>query len=129
MLWSPPQRQGVRHARENGIRRRRTGPHGGRTGDARPRKGLRVVGLTYGGASAELVNAGLVEVRDAVDFATQLAPPRIAFLYIPAGPPVDEWLEKLAGTLQRGDIIVDGGNSYWGDPIRRARRLKERGLS
>ena len=47
---------------------------------------------------------------------------------MPAGPPVDAVLKELADNMQRGDIIADGGNSYWGDSIRRHAALKERGI-
>jgi 6-phosphogluconate dehydrogenase len=91
-------------------------------------KGMRVVGMALGGASVELREAGLMQVNDAAALVAQLQSPRIVFLYIPAGPPVDQWLDTLADMLQPGDIVVDGGNSYWGDSIRRSRRLKERGI-
>lgn len=91
-------------------------------------EGLRVVGTARSGASEELRAAGLVEVRDARGLARELAPPRIVLLYIPAGAVVDEWLDTLAGVLERDDIVVDGGNSYWGDSIRRGRGLHARGL-
>lgn len=92
-------------------------------------KGFRVVGTARGGASSELVAAGLVGVEDAAGLARELAPPRIVLLYIPAGAVVDEVLDTLAGVLERGDIVADGGNSYWGDSIRRGERLRARGLS
>jgi len=91
-------------------------------------KGYAVVGFTRGGAPKHLVEAGLVEIRDLKEFRERLQPPRIVMLYIPAGPAVDDVLDALVGSLETGDIIVDGGNSYWGDSIRRYRRLKERGL-
>jgi 6-phosphogluconate dehydrogenase len=91
-------------------------------------KKMRVVGLTLEGAPADLLRAGLQEARTAADFRKHLAPPRAVFLYIPAGPGVDALLDELTPQLERGDIIVDGGNSYWGDSIRRQRRLRERGL-
>jgi 6-phosphogluconate dehydrogenase len=91
-------------------------------------KGMHVVGLTLEGAPADLVRAGLVEVRSSADFRAKLAPPRAVFLYIPAGPAVDKLIDELAPRLERGDIIVDGGNSYWGDSIRRHERLRTRGL-
>jgi len=47
---------------------------------------------------------------------------------LPAGPIVDKVLGDLAKELESGDIIVDGGNSYWGDSIRRHRELKELGI-
>ena len=91
-------------------------------------KGLRVVGFTRGNASAELVKAGLIEIRALEDFKKSLSSPRPIFLYIPAGPSVDQLLDELAASLEPGDIVVDGGNSYWGDSLRRYRRLKSRGI-
>jgi 6-phosphogluconate dehydrogenase len=91
-------------------------------------KGMKVAGYTQGGARPELVRAGLQEVRDPAGFRDALAAPRAVFLYIPAGPDVDETLDLLAGVLGPGDIVVDGGNSYWGDSVRRHSRLRERGI-
>ena len=91
-------------------------------------KGMRVVGSTRKGAPDDMLGAGLVEVGSLEEFKAQLAPPRVVFLYIPAGPPVDQVLDDLAEQLDEDDILVDGGNSYWGDSIRRHRRLKERGI-
>ncbi len=50
----------------------------------------------------------------------QLAPPRIIWLMIPTGPPVDQTLDQLHGLLAPGDLVVDGGNSYYRDSVRRA---------
>ena len=91
-------------------------------------KGMRVVGSTRKGAPDDMLGAGLVEVGSLEEFKARLATPRVVFLYIPAGPPVDQVLDALAEQLDEGDILVDGGNSYWGDSIRRHRRLKERGI-
>jgi 6-phosphogluconate dehydrogenase len=90
-------------------------------------KDMAVAGFTLGGARRELLDAGLREVRDLAGFR-ELAAPRAVFLYIPAGPGVDETLDGLSRVLEREDIVVDGGNSYWGDSIRRHARLQERGL-
>jgi 6-phosphogluconate dehydrogenase len=57
-----------------------------------------------------------------------LRPPRAVWLMIPAGAPVDEAIAQLAPILQRGDLIVDGGNSNWRDSRRRAKELEERGI-
>jgi 6-phosphogluconate dehydrogenase (decarboxylating) len=72
-------------------------------------KGMRVVGYTLGGAGSELLQAGLQEVRDLSGFRETLAAPRRVFLYIPAGPGVDQLLDSLASVLELGDIAVDGG--------------------
>jgi 6-phosphogluconate dehydrogenase len=58
----------------------------------------------------------------------QLPKPRKVFIYIPAGKAVDIVIGELTPLLGEGDIIIDGGNSYWGDSIRRAEKLKEQGL-
>jgi 6-phosphogluconate dehydrogenase len=91
-------------------------------------KGIRVVGHTLAGAPPDMVEAGLVEASSLKDLKEKLAAPRAVFLYVPAGPVVDELLDNLAEELDEGDVIVDGGNSYWGDSIRRHRRLKEQGI-
>ncbi len=91
-------------------------------------KDIRVVGFTRHGAPEDMLETGLTEVRSYEDLKAGLSPPRAVFLYIPAGPPVDEVLDDLAAALDPGDVLVDGGNSYWGDSIRRQRRLKERGI-
>jgi 6-phosphogluconate dehydrogenase len=91
-------------------------------------KNVRVSGYTLGSPSSELLKAGLVDAGDLKGFLTSLKAPRRIFLYIPAGPAVDALLNDLATILQKGDILVDGGNSYWGDSIRRHKTLKEKGL-
>lgn len=91
-------------------------------------KGMRVIGLSRGGAPRELVDAGLVEIKDAAGFREQLKPPRAVLLYIPAGPAIDTVLDDLSRSLEPGDVVADGGNSYWGDSIRRHRRFRENGF-
>jgi 6-phosphogluconate dehydrogenase len=61
------------------------------------------------------------------DFAAKLKPPRAAWLMVPAAA-VEATLTDLAGRLQKGDTVIDGGNSYYIDDIRRARELTARGL-
>ncbi len=55
-----------------------------------------------------------------------LRPPRAVWLMIPAGAPVDEAIAQLLPILERGDLIVDGGNSNWRDSRRRAKELADR---
>ncbi|OGF97817.1 MAG: 6-phosphogluconate dehydrogenase (decarboxylating) [Candidatus Glassbacteria bacterium RBG_16_58_8] len=92
------------------------------------KRGLRVVGFERKSPSEALIRAGLVVVRNLKEFRKDLLPPRAVFIYIPAGPAVDQLIDDLAAHLDRGDIVVDGGNSYWGDSIRRHERLKKQGL-
>lgn len=90
--------------------------------------GIRVVGASRGGAPKDLLKAGLVEIKDVSGFHAQLQRPRAVLIYIPAGPAVDTVLEQLSTSLEPGDVVADGGNSYWGDSIRRHKRLRERGI-
>jgi 6-phosphogluconate dehydrogenase len=61
-------------------------------------------------------------------FCDALARPRKAMLMIKAGDPVDAFVERLLPHLEEGDIIIDGGNSFFGDTIRRTQTLEEKGL-
>jgi 6-phosphogluconate dehydrogenase len=88
-------------------------------------KGTRVVGASRSGAPQDLLKAGLVEIKGFGAFRAELRPPRAVLLYIPAGPAVDKILDQLAEALEPGDIVADGGNSYWGDSIRRHQRLRQ----
>ncbi len=92
------------------------------------KKGMRVVGRDVVPASDELKSLGLVESKGLKDFVSKLSPPRVIFLYIHAGKPVDDMLEALCKVVSPGDVLVDGGNSYWGDSIRRQRRLHDKGV-
>lgn len=91
-------------------------------------KGIRVVGQTRSGAPEALLQAGLEEIRDAAEFRERLVPPRRVLLYVPAGPATEKVLDQVAAALEPGDVIADGGNSYWGDSTHRQARLAERGL-
>jgi 6-phosphogluconate dehydrogenase len=91
-------------------------------------RGIAVAGNDVAAPPEELVGAGMVRVEELSGFVGALQPPRAVFLYIPAGPAVDELLDRLAGELEPGDLLVDAGNSYWGDSIRRHRRLAERDM-
>jgi 6-phosphogluconate dehydrogenase len=54
--------------------------------------------------------------------------PRAVWLMLPAGQATEETVESLSGLLERDDIITDGGNSFYKDDIRRAKKLAERGI-
>jgi 6-phosphogluconate dehydrogenase len=58
----------------------------------------------------------------------QLEPPRVLWLMVPSGDPTEQNFQRLLGLLDRGDVIVDGGNSYFRDSIRRHSEAGERGI-
>ncbi|MGK7390405.1 MAG: phosphogluconate dehydrogenase (NAD(+)-dependent, decarboxylating) [Candidatus Cyclobacteriaceae bacterium M2_1C_046] len=91
-------------------------------------KGYKVVGFEKGDISEELLEAGVVDGEDFSKVKEKLDGPRVVFMYVPAGPIVDAVIDQLLNNLEKGDIIVDGGNSYWGDSIRRAERCKEEAI-
>ena len=62
------------------------------------------------------------------DFAKSLKTPRKAQIMVKAGGPVDAVIEQLAPLFEKGDIIIDGGNSLWTDTQRREKALKEKGI-
>ncbi len=62
------------------------------------------------------------------DLARALKPPRAVAILVNAGRPVDEVIEGLSGVLERGDIIIDGGNSFFADTQRRAASLERAGF-
>ena len=66
--------------------------------------------------------------RSLADFVQQLSQPRAAWLMVPSGDPVDQTIEQLLPQLAKGDVIIDGGNSYYKDSIRRAEKLKQQGI-
>jgi len=76
---------------------------------------------------AELVKEGAVGAASLDELLQKLKPPRPVWLMIPAGF-VDSTLKDLTGKLSKGDIVIDGGNSYYIDDIRRAGELAEKGL-
>ncbi len=62
------------------------------------------------------------------EFISSLKTPRIIMLMVKAGKPVDEFIEMLIPHLEKGDIIIDGGNSHYPDTIRRTIYLESKGL-
>jgi 6-phosphogluconate dehydrogenase len=61
-------------------------------------------------------------------FAQSLATPRRIMMMVKAGKPVDELIEQLLPLLDKGDILIDGGNSHFPDTIRRTRYLESKGI-
>lgn len=74
-----------------------------------------------------LVKEGAIGASSMDDFVAKLSAPRAAWLMIPAAY-VDSSIKELETRLAKGDIIIDGGNSYYIDDIRRAEALKPKGI-
>jgi 6-phosphogluconate dehydrogenase len=70
----------------------------------------------------------LVAAYSLEDFVAGLAKPRKAFIMVKAGKPVDEVIAQLTPLLEKGDILIDGGNSFFQDTIRRTREAEAKGL-
>ena len=82
--------------------------------DARAVAGLAAEGAT-GGSSLQ-------------DFVAKLARPRTAWVMLPAGGITEATIDELTKWMENGDVIIDGGNSFWQDDVRRGKALKERGI-
>jgi 6-phosphogluconate dehydrogenase len=78
-------------------------------------------------AVAELVKENAVGAASLAEFASRLSKPRAVWLMVPAGV-VDKTISDLVPHLESGDIVIDGGNSYYVDDIRRARELAPKGI-
>jgi 6-phosphogluconate dehydrogenase len=78
-------------------------------------------------AVAELVRENAVGAGSLAEFAKSLTKPRAVWLMVPVGV-VDETIAALLPHLERGDILIDGGNSYYVDDIRRAKELSPKGI-
>jgi 6-phosphogluconate dehydrogenase len=71
---------------------------------------------------------GAVPAKGLEDMVAKLAPPRHVWLMIPSGAPVTDTIAALVPMLSPGDAIIDGGNSYYRDSVRRAEELAEKEL-
>jgi 6-phosphogluconate dehydrogenase len=70
----------------------------------------------------------LTEVVSIQDLVAALEPPRAVWLMVPAGEATQAVVDEVAGLAGPGDLIIDGGNSYYRDSVRRAATLIERGI-
>ena len=79
-------------------------------------------------AIAELVAEGASGAGTLDEFVQRLQPPRTAWIMVPAGDPTEGMVQELGKRMEKGDAIVDGGNSYYKDDVRRSRALAEKGV-
>ena len=75
-----------------------------------------------------LAGEGAIASTSLDDFVGKLSKPRIAWLMVPAGDPTEQTVQALSQRFQPGDILIDGGNSYFKDDIRRSKQLKDKGI-
>ena len=106
------------------------GKMGGNMAQRLLKGGHRVVGLDQ---SAELTRSlaaehGLTAVFSTAEAVAALPKPGIFWLMVPAGAVTESVVDELAGLLSAGDVIIDGGNTFYKDDIRRAAALKTKGI-
>jgi len=81
-----------------------------------------------GDAVRQLASEGATGAASLDELADKLTRPRAAWVMVPAGAPTDQTVMALAERFEAGDVIIDGGNSYFKDDLRRAEALAERGI-
>ena len=80
------------------------------------------------GAVKQLGSEGATESSSLEDLVKKLTPPRAVWIMVPAGGPTEATVQQVAQHLQTGDAIIDGGNSYFKDDVRRSKELKGKGI-
>jgi 6-phosphogluconate dehydrogenase len=94
------------------------------------RAGHEVVGYSRGAESrAEAERNGVRTATALAGLVGDLPAPRVVWLMIPAGAPTESTIRELSGLLDRGDLVVDGGNSNWEDSMRRHDELGSHGIA
>jgi 6-phosphogluconate dehydrogenase len=76
----------------------------------------------------ELEKQDVKVVTDYESFVGFLKRPRVIYLSLPAGPTVDSVLDELVPHLDKGDVVMDGGNSFYLDSIKREKKMHEKGI-
>ena len=100
------------------------GKMGGFMSERLIRGGHRVIGFDRDPAVVQkLAEKGAISANSLDNIISQLKPPRAIWLMVPAGDPVDQTIAALVPHLAPGDTIIDGGNSYYKDSMRRAAAL------
>ena len=79
-------------------------------------------------AVKEMAGLGAIGAASLADVCSKLSAPRIVWIMVPAGKPVDDTIAQLLPQLSTGDIIIDGGNSNFHDTVRRGRELRAKGI-
>jgi 6-phosphogluconate dehydrogenase len=77
----------------------------------------------------QMAGEGAMGSSSIEDFVAKLAPPRVAWIMVPAGDATEQTVLALSARMQSGDTIIDGGNSYFKDDVRRAAMLAPKGIA
>ena len=80
-------------------------------------------------AVASLVEAGATGATSLANLVSKLTAPRVVWIMLPAGMPTEETVAEVSGHLHAGDTVIDGGNSFYKDDIRRAKTLADRRIA
>src|SRR5436190_7896042 len=80
-------------------------------------------------AVASLASEGATGAGSIKEFVGALSPPRTVWVMVPAGEPTEHAVGSLADALGPGDVVIDGGNTYYRDDLRRAAQLAERRIA
>ncbi len=92
-------------------------------------KGWKVHGYNKDGqATKELGREGLLGAYAIEELAKNLGQPRLLWLMVPAGKPIEETTARLLKILSKGDIVIDGGNSFYESSIKRSKEFHKRGI-
>jgi 6-phosphogluconate dehydrogenase len=79
-------------------------------------------------AVEDLTGEGAVAASSLADLVERLSPPRAAWVMLPAGAPTDASITELGERMSAGDLVIDGGNSFYRDDIRRSKALRPKGV-
>lgn len=92
--------------------------------------GFNVVGFNRSNSKTKKIEKKGIEGAYSIEsLIDKLSETKIIWLMVPAGKPVDENIDKLIPLLKDGDIIIDGGNSYYKDSLRRYKKLKNKNIN
>jgi 6-phosphogluconate dehydrogenase len=106
------------------------GKMGGNMTERLLRNGHKVVAFDRAAETVDkYAKLGASAAKDVASAISQLSAPRIAWIMVPAGKPVDETIVELLKGMSKGDIIIDGGNSNFHETMRRAKELEAKGIA
>ena len=106
------------------------GKMGGNMAARLRRSGIEVVGYNRDAGRTEALASehGLVAAASVDDLVSKLAAPRLVWLMVPAGDATEDLVQALSHRLAAGDVLVDGGNSWYRDSVRRGKGLENHGI-